>query len=177
MVNGLLLAQNAQVTRQQLRDVMKMYDPRGNMLRRAQVMYRRDYDVPFINSVWHMDGQHKLINWKFVIHGAVDGKTRLIVFMRASDNNRAETVDDCFLQATEQWGWPSRVRADFGGENLGVRDMMTAVRGEPCSSGLSVSLVLPDFDSVGLCRARPRLIHAGSFYKECSDRKAMATSW
>jgi hypothetical protein len=76
-----------------------------------------------------MDGQHKLINWKFVIHGAVDGKSRLIVFMLASDNNKSETVEDSFLQATQQWGWPSRVRADYGGENLGVRTLMNAVRG------------------------------------------------
>ncbi|KAH8077422.1 hypothetical protein HD553DRAFT_258612, partial [Filobasidium floriforme] len=73
LVMGLLTAQGVKVTRRQLRDVMQTYDPQGNMLRRAQVLHRRDYDVPFINSLWHMDGQHKLINWKFVIHGCVDG--------------------------------------------------------------------------------------------------------
>lgn len=78
-----------------------------------------------------MDGQHKLINWKFVIHGACDGLSRAIVFMRASDNNRAETVTSCFLEATNaSWGWPQRVRADYGGENLGVRELMHRVQGE-----------------------------------------------
>lgn len=127
---GLLTAQGVKVTRRQLRDVMQTYDPQGNMLRRAQVLHRRDYDVPFINSLWHMDGQHKLINWKFVIHGCVDGKSRLIVYMQASDNNRSDTVDASFLRATHEWGWPSRVRADYGGENLGVRDLMNQVRGQ-----------------------------------------------
>jgi AraC-like DNA-binding protein len=130
MMYGLIRAQNVLVTRQQIRDIMRARDPHGTMLRKAQVLSRREYEVPFINSVWHMDGQHKLINWKFVIHGAVDGKSRLITFMQVADNNRAETVDEGFISATKRWGWPSRVRADFGGENLGVRAMMMAVRGK-----------------------------------------------
>lgn len=129
LVMGLLSAQQVKVTRAQLRATLRAQDPHGNMVRSGRVLHRRDYDVPFVNSVWHMDGQHKLINWKFVIHGAVDGKSRLIVFMLASDNNKSETVEDSFLQATQQWGWPSRVRADYGGENLGVRTLMNAVRG------------------------------------------------
>lgn len=130
LVMGFLRSQNVLVTRQQVRTIMQARDPERNGLRRAQVLCRRDYDVPFINSLWHMDGQHKLINWKFVIHGAVDGKSRLIVFMHASDNNRSETVTSSFLAATQRWGWPSRVRADHGGENLGVRDLMLDVRGK-----------------------------------------------
>lgn len=43
----------------------------------------------------------KLIRWKIVIHGGVDGKTRLVVFLRASDNNRAETVGAAFEDATK----------------------------------------------------------------------------
>jgi hypothetical protein len=100
---GFLRAQNVTVTRQQVRDIMQARDPYRHMMRRAQVLHRREYDVPFINSVWHMDGQHKLINWKIVIHGCVDGKSRLIVFMHASDNNRAETVTPNFVHATERW--------------------------------------------------------------------------
>ena len=76
-----------------------------------------------------MDGQHKLIRWKFVIHGGGDGYSRVCVFMHAGDNNRAETVEQLFLEATQEWGWPQRVRAHYGGENNGIWSQMLAVRG------------------------------------------------
>jgi hypothetical protein len=85
-----------------------------------------------VNSVWHIDSQHKLINWKFVIHGAIDGKSHLITWMKASPNNFAKTVEALFLSAVEDWGWPSHIRANYGGENLGVKRHMEWVRGQ-CS--------------------------------------------
>ncbi|KAG9043187.1 hypothetical protein FS837_009922 [Tulasnella sp. UAMH 9824] len=78
-----------------------------------------------------------LIRWKIVIHGGIDGKTRLVVFLRASDNNRAETVGTAFEEATKAWGWPSRVRADWGGENMTVKAMMEQVRGAGRASFLA----------------------------------------
>lgn len=38
--------------------------------------------------------------------------------MRASDNNRGTTVLHMFHDATAQFGMPSRMRGDCGGENL-----------------------------------------------------------
>lgn len=49
--------------------------------------------------------------------------------LRVADNNRAETVGGFFLAAVEKWGWPSRVRGDFGGENLMVKQLMEEKRG------------------------------------------------
>lgn len=40
-----------------------------------------------------------------------------IVGIRASDNNRASTVLDLFLESVDQYGAPSRVRGDRGMEN------------------------------------------------------------
>jgi len=48
--------------------------------------------------------------WRFVIHGGVDGYSRLIVYMTVSDNNRAATVLRLFKEAVAQWGLPYRVR-------------------------------------------------------------------
>jgi hypothetical protein len=129
MVDGFLRGNEISATRKVVREILQDRDPDGNTLRRAEMIHRRVYSVPFVNSLWHIDGQHKLVNWKFVIHGGVDGKSRLIVFMLASDNNKASTVENLFLQATQRWGWPQRVRADYGGENLGVRNVMNHVRG------------------------------------------------
>jgi len=42
------------------------------------------------------------------------------VFLWASANNRAATVLGLFLNAVDEYGLPSRVRSDKGGENVDV---------------------------------------------------------
>lgn len=75
------------------------------------------------------DGNHKLIRWKLVIHAGIDGYSRLIVYMHCSDNNRAETVFDLFIAATQTYFIPSRVRSDKGLENIRVAEFKLACRG------------------------------------------------
>ncbi len=48
--------------------------------------------------------------WRFIIHGNVDGYSRLILFMTVSDNTRSQTVLDGFLTGVRKYGLPSRVR-------------------------------------------------------------------
>ena len=72
----------------------------------------------------HIDGHHKLIRWRVVVHGGVDGFSRLPVYLQASTNNTAETVLQCFLNAVFSNGLPSRVRCDKGGENVKVSQYM-----------------------------------------------------
>ncbi|KAF4569459.1 hypothetical protein EYR36_009250 [Pleurotus pulmonarius] len=64
---------------------------------------RKEYWVPGVNSLWHHDGNHDLI--------------RYVVGIKANNNNRKETVLEVFMNATEQHGWPSRMRGDHGVEN------------------------------------------------------------
>ena len=54
-----------------------------------------------------------------VIHGGVDGFTRIPVFLHCSTNKTA-TVLELFLNAVENYGLPSRVRSDKGKENVDV---------------------------------------------------------
>ena len=61
---------------------------------------------------------HKLIRWKFIIHGSIDGFSRLIVFLKCSTNNTAATVFDSFINATQSYGVPRRLRTDLRGENV-----------------------------------------------------------
>lgn len=61
-----------------------------------------------------------LFRWRFVIHCAIDGFSRMIVFLRCSTNNRASTVFDAFQSAVEKFGLPSRVPSDKGKENTDV---------------------------------------------------------
>ena len=55
-----------------------------------------------------------------VIHGGIDGNSRMIVFLQCSNNNTAFTVLQLFKQAIQKYGLPSRVRSDKGGENTQV---------------------------------------------------------
>ena len=65
-----------------------------------------------------------VIRWRLVIHGGIDGYSRMIVFLRANTNNTAATVFELFLGAVEEFGLPSRVRTDKGGENVDIARYM-----------------------------------------------------
>ena len=71
-------------------------------------------------ALWHLDGNHKLICWCFVVHGCLDGYTCIPLFLKCSNNNKALNVLNVFRQAVDDWGLPSRVRCDKGGENVDV---------------------------------------------------------
>ena len=93
-------------------------DPRNSRIRWVITISRQAYSVPGPNSLWHIEGHHCLVRWEFVLHGAIDGFSRLITFLQCSTNNRSETVKTLFLDAIQSFGLPSRVRTDHGGENI-----------------------------------------------------------
>ena len=68
-----------------------------------------------------------------IIHGGIDGNSRLITFLRAADNNSSTTVLHSFLRAAYQYDAPSRVRCDHGGRNILVGMFMVRYRG--CNRG------------------------------------------
>ena len=74
--------------------------------------------------------------WGIVIHGGIDGFSRFITFLRASDNNYAQTVAISFNEAIRQHGIPSRLRTDRGGENSIIGTIMETIRGEGRGSWL-----------------------------------------
>ena len=123
-VTSRLRSYGIRVQRQRIRDSLERVDPDGVVNRMRHVLHRRSYTVRSPNSLWHLDGYHKLIRWKFVIHGAIDGFSRLIMFLKVSNNNRASTVLSAFTEAIQEYGLPSRIRTDRGGENVQVSEYM-----------------------------------------------------
>lgn len=121
------------VQRSRLRASLHRINPQAIHLRRRQTVRRRVYSVDSPNSVWHLDGNHKLIRWKLVVHGGIDGKTRTIVFLKCAPNNRADTVLHQFRLAVEKFALPDRVRTDKGGENVDVWRYMINVHGSPAA--------------------------------------------
>ena len=123
-LSGFLRQMGLHIQRARVRDSLMRVDPRGVRERFRQVLHRRRYNVCMPNSLWHIDGCHKLIRWRVVVHGGIDGYSRLPVYLKASTNNRADTVLHCFMDAVTQYGLPSRVRCDKGGENVSVSEFM-----------------------------------------------------
>ena len=75
-----------------VRESLHRVDPSGIEYRLRRSLHRREYCVPYPNALWHIDGYHKLIRWRMVVHGGVDGYSRVLVFLKVSSNNRSETV-------------------------------------------------------------------------------------
>ena len=131
-ISGHLVSIGHFVQRRRVRESLNRVDPLSVTRRWGIVNLRRTYYVPWCNSVWHIDGHHSLIRWKFVIHGCIDGKSRKVMYLNASNNNLAATNLALFHHAiAENRGlWPSRVRVDYGVENVLICDAMVEVRGE-----------------------------------------------
>lgn len=94
-----------------------------------------------LNYFLFADSHHKLIRWRIVIHGAIDGYSRLITYLSASTNNEAKTVYELFLLAVQKHQLPSRVRSDQGTENVLVAQHMIERRGAERHSMITGSSV------------------------------------
>ena len=158
IIGALRRSFNIAISRQRLQDHLQTMYPSKFTVRWSKALHGRVYSVPFYNSLWHIDGHHKLIRWKFVIHGGIDGFSRTIVFLQASDNNDTSTVTQAFVDACYRHGWPSRVRGDYGGEILGVKDLMEHVRGS-FQTESSQNLL-------NCCRTSERIIHSRNLYTQ-----------
>ena len=78
-----------------------------------------------------------------MIHGAIDGYSRLITYLKCCTNNKAATVLQLFQEAVVKHGLPSRVRADYGVENVNIAWFMLNCpeRGINCRSMITSSFV------------------------------------
>ncbi|XP_037830460.1 uncharacterized protein LOC119617641 [Kryptolebias marmoratus] len=128
-VHGSLRSRGLRIQRWRVRQSLLEIDPVGRCFRRRHAIRRRIYHVSTSNQLWHIDGNHKLVRWRMVFHGCVDGFSRTIIYLACLDNNRASSVLSLFISGVHNFGIPSRVRCDHGLENTGVARFMLYRRG------------------------------------------------
>ena len=128
MIAGHLKSINLKEQCSRLRKSVHRVDKGGIADRQLSTIRRRQYFVPSPNYVWQVDGTHKLVRWKMVIHAAIDGYSRLITFCHCSPNNKSATVLQLFNQAVVKYGLPPKVRTDHGIENVHVWERMYSAR-------------------------------------------------
>ena len=97
--HGYLRLMGLRVLHCRVRNSLQAVDPRGVRSRFRRALHQRVYSVPMPNSLWHIDGHQKLIRWGIVIHGGIDGFSRLPVYLKASTNSTSGTVLNHFLGA------------------------------------------------------------------------------
>lgn len=139
MMRGHLKALGHRVQWSRVFNSMNRVDSAGVLARMSQLghVVRRSYSVQAPLSLMHLDTNHKLIRYGFVIFGGIDGYSRKVMYLGAATNNKAETALGFFLEAVEKHGVPSRVRADQGVENVDIARWMFTVQG--CGRGCFIS--------------------------------------
>ncbi|XP_068704543.1 uncharacterized protein [Montipora foliosa] len=96
------------VAQRRVRESMQRTDADGMAIRWLSITPRAVYCVSCPLALWHIDGNHKLIRWRIVIHGGVDGYTRIPLYLKANTSNSSDTVLNLFRQAVHEYGLLSR---------------------------------------------------------------------
>ena len=85
----------------------------------------------------------------------------MVTAIRVSNNNRAETVLDLFLEGVRTNGVPSRVRGDHGGENVLVTQWMETYRGAERGSYICIRKKVSRLEALCAALGRLRAASAG----------------
>lgn len=118
------------VRKEDVRFILSSLDPVGRDLRRQRRLNRRAYFAKGPNFVWHVDSYDKLKPFGICINGAIDGFSRMILWLNAyNTNSDPKVIGGYFLETVrETGGCPRTLRADMGTENSSIRDIQRSLR-------------------------------------------------
>jgi hypothetical protein len=123
MWRRLLQEYKLNVKRDTVLELMWLIDPEGVQRRKAKRLLRRQYCSPGPNYLWHIDGYDKLKPFGFPIHGAIDGFSRRILWLRVGvTNNDPLVIAGYYLKCLQQHKCAPRIlRCDLGTENTTLK--------------------------------------------------------
>lgn len=121
---------NVRTTQNTVRSVLKVISPNAVALRSRHRLQRRVYYNKGPNFLIHIDGYDKLKPFGIAINGAIDGYSRKILWLEASNtNNNPRVVARYFINYIRKLKRvPRVVRSDHGSENSIIKDIQTFLR-------------------------------------------------
>lgn len=113
-----------------VRLALSVLDAEGVLARSRRCLHRRAYSNKGPNFAIHMDGWDKLKPFGISIHGAVDGYSRRVLWLRACNSNKnPQYVARFYLDYVKEInGVPMIIYADRGTENSIARDIQYGLR-------------------------------------------------
>ena len=110
---------NIRVSRDLVMQILKELNPDGAEERRQRSLRRRTYRSLGANNVWHVDGYDKLKPYGLAIHGAIDGFSRKIMWLKVCKSNNNPIIPAKFyVETVSKHGvCPRILRTDHGTEN------------------------------------------------------------
>ena len=118
------------VQRYTIQTLLRDINPEGTESRRRHRLRRRVYSNPDLNYAWHIDGHAKLKPFGFSVHGAIDGYSRKVLWLKVLRSNNSPSVIGgiCLDCVKEMEGCPIKLVTDLGAENVLAAAMQTFFR-------------------------------------------------
>ena len=110
-----------QTNRELVRLALKALDPEGVKNRSLKKFARRNHTSVGPNYMWHIDSYDKLKPFGFAIHCAIDGYSKIILWLHIeSSNNIPRVIASYYLDCVSRLNnvIPVIVRSDCGSENV-----------------------------------------------------------
>lgn len=125
-----ITAKGISASRDMVRLAIKILQPHLVRDRQRRRLHRRSYVNPGPNFCWHVDGYDKLKPFGFAIHGAIDGYSRKIMWLKVGPtNNNPQTIALYYVQALmEHKVVPCMLRTDRGTENVHLEKIQKYLR-------------------------------------------------
>ena len=99
--------------------ILKSLDPAGDDKRKKRKLTRCENNSFGPNHTWHIDGYDKLKPFGIAIHGAIDGYSRRILWLKLSSSNNPKVIANYYVCCIKELNLiPHVFRGDHGTENV-----------------------------------------------------------